>query len=259
MRKKILVISPDHHDLPRTNIEISAIQRHHDAKVLRGVVRDEDIAEAITQDEYEILWFVSHGTIDGVILSDNELLATSALIQYAKRETIDLVVFNTCDSEETAIQVAGESQVDVICTIVSVDKIHNRDAIRLGQLLAAELASTITYREAYELVSSDSSNYRYYSAGGTRSGYRNSTFEQDIIIIKEVLFGRYGVGGMVHQVEKMRDEINELAKFKPLLLSIEAMQKNSTSIPVYVFYGVLLLVLISIVALFIIIAIGRGA
>jgi len=49
-----------------------------------------------------------------------------------------------------------------------------------------------------------------------------------------------------------------LLKFKPLLISIEAMQKSNTSIPVYVFYGVLLLVALSIAALFIIIASGRG-
>lgn len=254
IRRKILVIAPDHDNLPKTGIELSAVQRYHDAKVLRGVVRDTDIAEAITQDKYEVIWFVTHGTEYGVMMSDG-ILETSALIQYAKQDSVDLVVLNTCDSETAALRIAGEAHVDVICTISPVD---NRDAIRLGQLLAAELANTITYREAYELVSSDSSNYRYYGASGTRSGYRNSTFEQDIIMIKEVLFGRYGVGGMIQQIEKIKDEVDRLAKFKPLLVSIEAMQKSNTSIPVYVFYGVLLLVLISIAALFIIIATGRG-
>ena len=62
----------------------------------------------------------------------------------------------------------------------------------------------------------------------------------------------------MQETAKIKDNLAELLKFKPLLISIEAMQKSNTSIPVYVFYGVLLLVALSIAALFIIIALGRG-
>jgi hypothetical protein len=110
-------------------------------------------------------------------------------------------------------------------------------------------------------VSSGSSNYRFYGSGSnTRSAYRSTstTLDDDVKALKEAVFGRYGVGGLVQQVDKIKENVNELLKFKPLLLSIETMQKNNASIPVYVFYGVLFLVLLSIVVLFIIIATGRG-
>jgi hypothetical protein len=84
------------------------------------------------------------------------------------------------------------------------------------------------------------------------------SLEDDVKELKAAVFGRYGVGGLVQETAKIKDNLAELLKFKPLLISIEAMQKSNTSIPVYVFYGVLLLVALSIAALFIIIALGRG-
>ena len=264
MQRKILLIAPDIPSLPRlrTASEVSAIQRYHDTRLLSGVVRSEDVTTAITEDDYQIIWFVTHGTPEGVCLT-NENLSIEALIQYAKSDTVEMVVFNTCESESLALRVSGEASVNVICTIAPVD---NGDAVRLGQLLAVKLTEDIDYRDAYDAVSSGSSLYRFYGINSTRSAYRSSvgssgvsmSLEDDVKELKAAVFGRYGVGGLVQETAKIKDNLAELLKFKPLLISIEAMQKTNTSIPVYVFYGVLLLVALSIAALFIIIALGRG-
>lgn len=272
MQRKILLIAPDIPSLPRlrTASEVSAIQRYHDTRLLSGVVRSEDVTSAITEDDYHIIWFISHGTAEGVCLT-NEMLSIEGLIQYAKSDTVELVVFNTCESEPLALRVAGEAAVNVICTIATSEsgdtvKLYNEDAVRLGQLLAVKLTEDIDYRDAYDAVSSGSSLYRFYGIHSTRSAYRNTvsgngvskSLGDDVEELKAAVFGRYGVGGLVQETAKIKDNLAELLKFKPLLISIEAMQKSNTSIPVYVFYGVLLLVALSIAALFIIIALGRG-
>ena len=264
MQRKILLIAPDIPSLPRlrTDAEVSTIQRNHDTRLLSGVVRSEDVTAAITEDDYQIIWLVSHGIEDGVHLTE-EILGVDALIQYAKSESIEMVVFNTCESENLALRVSGEAAVNVICTIATVD---NGDAVRLGSLLAVKLTEDIDYREAYDAVSSGSSLYRFYGIHSTRSAYRNTassigvsiSLEDDVKELKAAVFGHYGVGGLIQETAKIKDNLAELLKFKPLLISIEAMQKSNTSIPVYVFYGVLLLVALSIAALFIIIALGRG-
>ena len=266
MQRKILLIAPDIPSLPRlrTDAEVSTIQRNHDTRLLSGVVRSEDVTAAITEDSYQIIWFVTHGATDGVRLTDEDL-SVEALIQYAKSDTVEAVIFNTCESEHLALRVSGEAAVNVICTIAPVD---NGDAVRLGQLLAVKLTEDIDYRDAYDAVSSGSSLYRFYGihSHSTRSAYRNTvssigaslSLEDDVKELKAAVFGRYGVGGLVQETAKIKDNLAELLKFKPLLVSIEAMQKTNTSIPVYVFYGVLLLVALSIAALFIIIALGRG-
>ena len=169
-RRKILVIAPEHNEsqLPKIGLEIAAIERHHDATVLRGVVRDSDIAQAIVSGDFEIMWFVAHGTESGIELNDG-LLSTDAVVQYVRADETRLCVLNTCNSEDMAIAIASQSGADVICTIGDID---NRDAIRLGELLAGELAYCETYREAYELVASDGGRYRYYEGHGTYRSYR---------------------------------------------------------------------------------------
>ena len=264
MQRKILLIAPDMPSLPklRTEAEVSMIQRYHETRLLSGVVRSEDVTSAITEDDYQVIWFDSHGTAEGVHLT-NETLGVDALIQYAKSDSTEMVVFNTCESESLALRVSGEAAVNVICTISAVD---NTDAVRLGQLLAVKLTEDIDYKDAYDAVSSGSSLYRFYGIHSTRSAYRNTvssigasiSLEDDVKELKAAVFGHYGVGGLVQETAKIKDNLAELLKFKPLLVSIEAMQKTNTSIPVYVFYGVLLLVALSIAALFIIIALGRG-
>lgn len=175
-RRRILVIAPDTDgvDLPKMTIEIGAIQRYHDATVLRGNVRDQDIAAAVVENEFDILWFITHGNDEGVLLSDG-MLSTTALIQYVRADDTQLCVLNTCASEQVAIELASQSGADVICTIGQVD---NKDALRLGQLLAGELAYCETYREAYELIATPDSNYRYYESRGTYRGYRRESDDE---------------------------------------------------------------------------------
>ena len=176
-KRSILVIAPDLAavDLPKKTFEIAWIQHYHDATVLAGVVRDVDISNAVAQREYEIIWWITHGGPEGVMLSENVLLSTEAVVQYVKANDTSLCVLNTCDSEEIALRIAAYADADVICTI---GKIDNADALRLGQLLAGELAHVTDYQDAYEMVATPESSYRYYPAGTVRGFHRDDEYEE---------------------------------------------------------------------------------
>ena len=158
---KILVIAPDHHDLPNASVEIAAIDRYHDARILRGVVRDGDIAEAVDDQSFDIIWWITHGGPFGVLLT-GETLGASAVGQYVRKSRASLCVLNTCESEDIALRIIAGGRADMICTIAQVS---NKDAIRLGQLLAGELASNETYYAAYEIVAPAGGMYRYIRSG----------------------------------------------------------------------------------------------
>lgn len=179
--RKILVIAPDLESLPKTAVEIAAITRYHpESTVLRGTVRDEDIARAISEESFELMWFISHGSSDGILISDEVWLPTAALVQYVRADGIGLCILNTCSSEEIAREITASAGADVICTIGEVD---NSDAARLGQLLAGELAYCETYREAYELVAPPGGSYRYYESGVIYRSYHSRDDDELIKMI----------------------------------------------------------------------------
>lgn len=165
---KILVIAPTEYNagcepgpqLPDLSVEVLAIRRCHDAEILTGFVRDLDVAKAVGEDDYDIIWFSCHGDEGGVYLSDGKL-GLVAVSQYVRVGTATLCVLNTCASEEVARQIAINSRADVICTIAPI---INHDAVRLGALLAEELAGSDSddYYRAYEIVAPPGGIYRYY-------------------------------------------------------------------------------------------------
>lgn len=156
---KVLVVAPTS-DLPDVAAEIAAIHRCHETKILAGDVRDVDIAQAIAEDSYDVFWLIGHGDEQGVACAD-QWLSISALVQYIRAGEMALCVLNTCSSENVARNIAMGSDADVICTISDVP---NTDAIRLGILLAEEMAADQSFYDAFEIVAPPGGHYRYYQA-----------------------------------------------------------------------------------------------
>jgi hypothetical protein len=157
---RILVIAPDHVDLPNASAEIATIDRHHDATFLRGIVRDVDIPPALEDGAFDIIWWITHGNPQGVLLSDG-ILSIAGVGQYQRRSGAKLGVLNSCESEEIARAVIVGGVADMICTVTPV---ANKEAVRIGTLLAAELARTPDYYAAYEVVDPDNGTYKYLRA-----------------------------------------------------------------------------------------------
>ena len=62
---RVLVVAPTS-DLPDTAAEIAAIHRCHETTILAGSVRDVDIAQAVIEQSYDVLWLIGHGDEQGV-------------------------------------------------------------------------------------------------------------------------------------------------------------------------------------------------
>lgn len=178
-RQTALVIAPElpDHPLPRANVEIAAISKWMDATVLKKTVRSVDIAEAVSENRFDIIWFLGHGNAEGIELSDG-LLDVTGLVQFVRKSDSSLCVLNTCESEAMAIDTCSQSGADVICTIAEVD---NKDAIRLGHLLAGEIATTDSYKEAFDIIATPGSNYRYYEAGRVDRAIRRGEADEELL------------------------------------------------------------------------------
>lgn len=205
----ILVIAPAHEDLPNAAEEIVQIARNHNATIVRGTVRETDIIRAVDDADYEVIWWISHGNSDGVLLSDG-VLSIVGVAQFVQASGAKLCVLNTCESEAAAQEIVLRGQADVICTIAPVG---NADAIRLGSLLAAELAADQNYREAYEIVVGSSPGlYRYLQAGQQtrqRISHDNNAILQEIY---RVLVGneKFGEVGLVKRVGNLEVEVTHV-------------------------------------------------
>lgn len=207
---KILVVAPDHQDLPNAALEIAAIHRYHDVTLRSGLVRDSDIARAIEDGPYDILWFITHGTKDGVLLSDG-MLSIEGVGQYLRASAASLCVLNTCDSENVALEIIAGGQADIICTLGAVD---NRDAIRLGSLLADKLANTDSYYDAYAIVAPPGGLYRYLRAGRQYRRHEKTSDQATIADLYRVLAGdkNFGGDGLVKKVDNLEIRVGALEK-----------------------------------------------
>jgi len=185
MRKlTALVVAPElpEHPLPGMSVEIAAISRWMEATVLRGTVRSFDIAEAVAGNNFDVIWYLGHGNSGGIMLSDG-LLGIAGLVQYVRIGESSLCVLNTCESEEAGIDISAQSGADVICTITEVD---NKDAIRLGHLLAGEIATTSSYQEAFDIIATPGSDYRYYEAGKVARSYRREADDELLRLVYQL-------------------------------------------------------------------------
>lgn len=156
-------------------------------RLLQGTVSERDIIEALRQQRYDCLWLATHGNRDGVLLSNQAMLSTSALTALVRSHAIPFVFLNTCDGINTAMQVNQEAQADVIATVMEVP---DTEAYRTGALLAYHLGNGDATRDAYEASKPGSNRTYVYLSRGTRGKttdtdhapieHRVSTLEQDV-------------------------------------------------------------------------------
>lgn len=164
----ILLIAPEHPDLPSIDAEIAAIARFHEVERVIGDVRELDIQRAIEKSEYDCLWFATHGGPDGMLLSGTTLSA-EGVGQYVSTSGVKLCVLNTCASEDVANRIVAGGDADMIFTIVA--DVKDEDALRFGALLAAELSKTDDYEGAFTVAAGPgATKYRYLKAKAALRG-----------------------------------------------------------------------------------------
>lgn len=156
------MIAPTHPDLPSIDAEVAALTRHHEVERVIGVVRDIDILRAVENNEYDILWFATHGGPEGVLLS-NGILSAEGIGQYVATSGVKLCVLNTCASEDVAFKIVAGGDTDMVYTIT--DQVKDEDALRFGSLFGGELAKTDNFQEAFTVAAGPgATKYRYLDA-----------------------------------------------------------------------------------------------
>lgn len=158
---KVLVIAPNEAPnaqiLYKANNEISAIVNTLHPDLLSG---DITISEFINKvkNNYDIIWFVAHLYKEGIVFLDGYLDA-QIISQSLRDNPPDLIVFNTCDSLDSAIDIHNELGSQVVCTVADIE---DTLSFSTGKALAANLLRYETYYEAYKAsLPGENSQYRF--------------------------------------------------------------------------------------------------
>lgn len=232
MLYKTLVIAP------RTNLvmaeeESTAVVNALNAQIMQGRVTSNMVLDRLAEG-WDIVWFMTHGAPDGILLSDGPLDA-STLTTFIRTSEARLVVLNTCDSIQVALDIHNELLTNLICTLREVP---DRDAFFTGKQLAFQLARGKTFSQAY-LAAKPGQNKDYIflvgkdrdkpsvnlttvplsapapadAAGGrpTRVG-EYGEFEERIRRLDAVVSGDmlWGTEGLVNTVKSLLAELNKL-------------------------------------------------
>ena len=149
---RVLLIAPKSmphgvQSLPWVDEEIQSIvnsglfvrlERNIDERLLLEVLASQPKA-------FDIVWFATHGTEQGVLLSGG-IVSVEAIVSILRNSGVRHVVLNTCDSVHMAAAISEETGADVICTITQIE---DRQAWRTAALLANNLAAGMSVLNAF--------------------------------------------------------------------------------------------------------------
>lgn len=139
MPLRVLIVAPEVPSLSASLSadEIDAIAPNHTTDVIPGTVTQARIMSRTSNQHYDVIHFVAHGSQDGVALSDG-LMKPEDILQLARHTRARLVFFNACLST-----VPGQLLVDtgVPAAIVHNTEVLDGNALRLAGYFYAELAA----------------------------------------------------------------------------------------------------------------------
>ncbi len=164
---RILLVAPDTDPyLPGLADEVSAVVGSHQVELLNGVVLERELLAAVDKGPFDVVWFATHSTQEGLHLGGT-VLNIGALVPIINASGAELVYFNSCASVIFANAVAEEALVDVIATIVDAP---DDVATRTATLFARKLASSCDFRQAYEESKPGQNRlYLYIDGNGRRT------------------------------------------------------------------------------------------
>lgn len=141
---RVLLVAP-RQNLPEVDAEIESIWRSRlDVTPMLGKVYLPELIKEIRSGQYDVLWFATHGSAEGIQLTDKWLTAEE-LVPLV-RDKFGLIVLNTCSSLPVAQLLQVEANVTVICTVLDVPDVA---AYQTGSHLAAALQESGDISAAY--------------------------------------------------------------------------------------------------------------
>ena len=144
--KRTLLVAPET-DLYYSGKETEAVVNTLGANLLNGNVEIEDLLDRIRTLQPELIIFSSHGTKDGILLSDG-IVGADVLKPILGTTRAECVYLNTCDSSETARKIHGELPVTFIA---SVQEVPDQRSFVTMSAFAHHLSQGKSYQNAWIL------------------------------------------------------------------------------------------------------------
>lgn len=136
-----LIIAPDSES--QSEAEMLALTLN--GVLVNNYVTRADVVEAVLHRRWDLVWFVGHGTAQGVRLS-NGFIDTADLTALIRNSGARTVVLNTCDSVEVAEKLHQELGVRIVATVGAVGE---PTAYQTGTIFARRLAQGLSVTEAF--------------------------------------------------------------------------------------------------------------
>src|SRR5690606_19099668 len=132
--------------------------------VLSGDTSEADILQAVDlHGPFDGAWVISHADETAIQLSGGEFIPHSTLAIALASAGCTWIVLNACRSEGGALQYTSRG-LDVVAVEQGAGgAIDDRDAWRMGVLLAQALSDSESLGDAFDRVRGNDSRYRFYS------------------------------------------------------------------------------------------------
>lgn len=157
---KTLIVAPRHEDLALSDAEVQRLVNALSAKIVIGQVDCEDVVDAIGTHQPDLVWFLSHGTWEGIVLSDclfdGDMLAASVRGTPAR-----LIVLNSCHSRAVAERIFASTGCHVVATRGAVTE---QSAFVVAARFATLVAGGMSPHDAY--LQSKTDDFLYIPDGG---------------------------------------------------------------------------------------------
>jgi hypothetical protein len=134
---RVLLIAPQWKTFDSTS-EAIAIIAHFPHELLRGNVTWQRVVDATDDEIFDIIHFASHMDIDGLALSENDVISPDQIARIATHTRAKLVYINTCHFPQGAQYLIDHGVPAVMAS--TVDKFAVKDAWQIATYFYNELA-----------------------------------------------------------------------------------------------------------------------
>lgn len=196
----VLLVAPDM-GLVGAVAEVRAVSIALHPVVLNGNVTRKDLLDALAGHVWDIIWFATHGTPEGILLTDGPV-PIADLTAIARNSGASLIVLNSCSSRYIGLELHYELGIDVVTTEARADDLT---AYQTGTFMARNLAAGMSIEDAFER-SRPGQHAQYYLFSS-----HDGSEDAEARTIKMMNDGFSRLERLIRQVEsKMEDQFNAM-------------------------------------------------
>lgn len=215
---KTILFAPAQPDMQFQDEEVATLANTLGAKIVNGIVGLKDIFRELASDAWEIVWFASHGSAEGIHLTDT-VLDGDTLSAGLRGTNAKLIVLNTCDSERSAEQIYASTSIPVLCnvgpvTVQAAFATSSRFADEIFRGRDVWTAYQNSRTKTFRLIPENPAIYARGAKDIERrvSRLEDSDAEHERVIrdMSDLIYGRANEGGIVHQMARLTEKLGEI-------------------------------------------------